>query len=378
MDLAPALAVGAFQLVGTFFAARGQAGEGLRSFGALSGLLLAASAAALVLRRVRPVAVLAFVMAVTVAYYVVDYPYGPAFVALVVAFYTAVTRGHRVAAGAVAAGGYVAYVLLESRVGPEGGPSVAHAGALAAWLLVVLIASEVFRVRRERAAEEARLKGEEARRRASEERLRIARELHDVVAHNISLINVQAGVALHLIDQQPEQARSALSAIKQASKEALGELRSVLDVLRQVDEEEPRAPAPTLKDLDHLVSGAAAAGLDVRVETEGAAHPLPPSVDLAAYRIVQEALTNVVRHAGPVAATVRVAYGPGTVTVQVDDDGRGRATAATAGGGNGIPGMRERVSSLGGRFEAGPREEGGFRVRAELPVPAEADGGASP
>ncbi|MDQ3980484.1 MAG: sensor histidine kinase [Actinomycetota bacterium] len=368
LDLATAIKVGALQLVGTFFAARGQEGEDLRRFGVISVLLLALAAAALVFRRRRPVEVLAFVMAATLTYYVVDFPYGPAFVALVVAFYTAVTRGHRVAAAVVATTGYVGYLVLESRFGPEGGPSLAHAGALAAWLLVVLVGSEVFRVRRERAVEEARTRAEEARRKASEERLRIARELHDVVAHNISLINVQAGVALHLIDQQPEQARTALAAIKQASKEALAELRSVLDVLRQVDEQEPRAPAPGLRDVETLVSRAGAAGLDVRVEISGTAHPLPPGVDLAAYRIVQEALTNVVRHAGPAAATVRVAYGDGGVAVQVEDDGRGLTSDSSSSGGKGLAGMRERVASLGGRFEAGPRAEGGFRVRAELPL----------
>jgi signal transduction histidine kinase len=371
LDLAMAVKVGILQLVGTFFAARGQEGEGLRSFGVISVVLLALAAAALVFRRRRPVAVLAFVMAATLTYYVVDFPYGPAFVALIVAFYTAVTRGQRVAAAVVAAAGYLGYLLLESQFGPEGGPSLAHAAALAAWLLVVLIGSEVFRVRRERAAEEARTRVEEARRKASEERLRIARELHDVVAHNISLINVQAGVALHLIDQQPEQARTALAAIKRASKEALAELRSVLDVLRQVDEQEPRAPAPGLRDLDTLVSRASAAGLDVRVEISGTAQTLPPGVDLAAYRIVQEALTNVVRHAGPAAAaTVRVAYGDGGVTVQVEDDGRGVASNPSSTGGNGLAGMHERVAALGGRFEAGPRVEGGFRVRAELPLSA--------
>jgi signal transduction histidine kinase len=369
LDWPVALKVAAFQVVVTFLASRSQEGDlQLRPFAAGAVLLLALSGAALVYRRRYPVGVLAFVLATTVAYYVVDYPYGPAFIALIVAVYTAVTEGHRLAATLAAAGGYGAYLLLEPVFGPEGSPSLPHVAALAAWLLVVLVGSEVFRIRRERAAEEARSRAEEARRRASEERLRIARELHDVVAHNISLINVQAGVALHLMDQQPEQARSALSAIKAASKEALGELRSVLDVLRQGDEQEPRGPAPGLKDLSTLVSRATEAGLDVRVEISGEARSLPSGVDLAAYRIVQEALTNVVRHAAPATATVRVDYGEAEVTVQVEDDGRGANGEVPSAGGNGIPGMRERVTALGGRFEAGPRREGGFRVRAELPV----------
>jgi signal transduction histidine kinase len=230
----------------------------------------------------------------------------------------------------------------------------------------------VGRARREQAAEAARTRGEEARRRASEERLRIARELHDVVAHNISLINVQASTALHLIDERPEQARTALAAIKQASKEALGELRSVVDILRQSDEEPPRAPAPSLARLDDLVSRVSAAGLEVLTKVEGDRRPLPAPVELAAFRIVQEALTNVHRHAGAASATVHVTYGERDLTVRVDDDGRGASPDGGAGGGAGIAGMRERVAALGGELEAGPRGEGGFRVLARLPL----DGGA--
>ena len=166
-------------------------------------------------------------------------------------------------------------------------------------------------------------RAEEARRRAGEERMRIARELHDVLAHNISLINVQAGVALHLMDEQPGQSRTALVAIKQASNDALGELRSVLDVLRQGDEAEPRSPASGLAQLDSLVAGAGATGLEVRTRVEGTPRPLPAGTDLAAYRIVQESLTNVTRHAGPASATVLVRYGKEALTVQIDDDGNG-------------------------------------------------------
>jgi signal transduction histidine kinase len=195
--------------------------------------------------------------------------------------------------------------------------------------------------------------------------MRIARELHDVLAHNISLINVQAGVALHLMDEQPGQSRSALAAIKQASNDALGELRSVLDVLRQGDEAPPRAPASGLAQLDSLVAGAGATGLEVRTRVEGTPRPLPAGTDLAAFRIVQESLTNVTRHAGPATATVLVRYGD-DLTVQVDDDGRG--PEAAGGPGNGIRGMRERVAALGGELTTGPRPDGGFRVLARLPL----------
>lgn len=212
------------------------------------------------------------------------------------------------------------------------------------------------RATEQRAVEAERTREEEARRRASEERLRIARELHDVLAHNISLINVQSGVALHLIDERPEQARTALVAIKQASKDALREVRSTLGALREVDEEPPRSPTPSLARLDDLAARVAVAGLEVRTRVAGEARPLPAGVDLAAFRIVQEALTNVARHAGPATATVQVTYGERDLTVQVDDDGGG-APGEAAPGGSGILGMRERAAALGGELEAGDGEE---------------------
>jgi signal transduction histidine kinase len=231
-----------------------------------------------------------------------------------------------------------------------------------AWAL-----AEVAMTGRQRRLAAERTRAEETRRRAGEERMRIARELHDVLAHNISLINVQAGVALHLMDEQPGQSRSALVAIKQASNDALGELRSVLDVLRQGDEAEPRSPASGLAQLDRLVAGAGATGLAVRTRVEGRPRPLPAGTDLAAFRIVQEALTNVTRHAGPATATVLVGYGEEELTVQVGDDGRGPASNG-AGQGNGIRGMRERAAALGGELTTGPRPGGGFRVLARLPL----------
>jgi signal transduction histidine kinase len=263
--------------------------------------------------------------------------------------------------------GYVLFLWLPDLFGNQR-TTAPDAVGLAAWLLVLAGAAEMLRFRRERAAARARTLEEEARRRTSEERLRIARELHDVVAHNISLINVQAGSALHLMDQQPERARTALTAIKDASKEALVELRSVLGVLRQLDEDAPRSPAPGLDRLDDVVARATAAGLPVHVEVEGPPTALPPGVDLAAYRIVQEALTNVVRHAGPAQATVRISYGDRDLVLQVDDDGLGAPTNGATAPGNGIVGMRERAASLGGNVQVGPRPGGGFRVRAWLPV----------
>ena len=368
-DIAVAVAVAVPSLLLTTLAARGQPGR--QPLDALGYVLLAAGPAALLVRRRHPAGVLVAVMAAAVAYFALGYPYGPAWLALIVAYLTAVTSGARRVAWATALVGLSAYFTLAALVGRVGPPTVASVAAHLGWLLLVLVAAEVMRIRRERVHEAERTRAEEARRRAGEERMRIARELHDVLAHNISLINVQAGVALHLMDEQPGQSRSALVAIKQASGDALSELRSVLDVLRQGDERPPRSPASGLAHLDGLVAGAGAAGLAVDTKVVGTPRPLPAGVDLAAFRIVQEALTNVTRHAGPATATIQVAYGSGDLTVQVDDDGRGRpAYGGAAGSGNGLRGMRERAAALGGELTAGPRPDGGFRVLARLPTGA--------
>ncbi len=365
-DAGIAVVVGVLQIVGTYVASRGQTDRA--SMDALAYALLAAGPVALLVRRRFPVAVLLVVFGTTLAYWTNDYPRGPVFIALIVAFITTVIAGHRAVAIVMVIGGWAAFTWLPYLAGNDSRPGVAGPSALLAWLLVLFGVGEVARAGRARAAETARTREEEARRRASEERLRIARELHDVLAHNISLINVQAGVALHLMDEQPEQARTALTAIKQASKDALGELRSVLEVLRRSGEAELRTPQPGLDELDDLVSRAGAAGLAVTVEVDGMPRPLPPEVDLAAFRIVQEAVTNVARHAGQSTATVRVAYGEHDVTLQIDDNGRGGTPSSISGSGSGIAGMRERTAALGGRLEVGPRSGGGFRVRAELPM----------
>jgi signal transduction histidine kinase len=212
-----------------------------------------------------------------------------------------------------------------------------------------------------------RTREEAARRRAIEERLRIARELHDSLTHSISVIQVQAGVAVHLAHKRGEDVPPALLAIEEAGADAARELRATLGVLRS-DED---GDGSGLSQLDSLVARARAAGLPVLVSVTGAERPLPPEVDQAAYRIVQEALTNVSRHAGPATASVHLHYMPETLSVQVDDDGKGGGTVTStqpAGPGLGLIGMRERVSALGGLLKAGPQDGGGFRVRAELPV----------
>ena len=308
------------------------------------------------------------VFGATLGYFALGYPAGPIWLPLIIAYFTAAVRGHRLAAAITAAAGFGVFPWLDYALRNARPPSAIFLGALAAWLLLVLGAAEIVRIRRERAGEAARIHEEEQLRRASEERLRIARELHDAIGHHLSLINVQSGVALHLGEELPEQARSSFSVIKQSSKEALSELRSVLSVLRQEDEPAPRSPTSTIARLDDLVSQAAAAGLAVRTEIDGSPRPLPFSVDAAAYRIVQEALTNVTRHAGPATAIVRVCYAERDLAVQVDDDGSGPPPGPPAGNGNGIIGMRERAVALDGELQAGPRPGGGFRVRARLPL----------
>lgn len=212
---------------------------------------------------------------------------------------------------------------------------------------------------------------DEARRRVDEERLRIARELHDIVAHSMATINVQAGVAAHVLDENPAAVRDALQAIRQSSKDGLRELRTILNVLRQADEGDPTQPAPGLGQVDSLISNACGAGLPVTLRQSGEAMPdLPPAVDLAAYRIVQESLTNVIKHAGPAAtATVSLRHARAGLEIEITDTGLGPGPATMTGGdGHGLIGMRERAASVGGSLESGPGPEGGYRVFAVLPA----------
>jgi signal transduction histidine kinase len=211
---------------------------------------------------------------------------------------------------------------------------------------------------------------EEAKRAVADERLRIAQELHDVVAHSMGVIAVQAGVGAHVIDTDPAEAKKSLEAISETSRGTLTEIRRMLGVLRE-DSGAEYEPAPDLTELPRLVDSVRAAGLDVDVRVEGRDGEIPPGVSFTAYRIVQEALTNVLKHAGPARATVLVGYEPGLVRLEITDDGRGVNGRATNGG-HGLVGMRERVSVYGGALEAAPRAGGGFAVRATLPYGAPA------
>ena len=221
----------------------------------------------------------------------------------------------------------------------------------------------------QRAEDAERTRDEAAQRRAMQERLRIARELHDSLTHSISVIQIQAGVAVHLARKRGEEVPPSLLAIQEAGADAARELRTTLGVLRSEED----GDGSGLGQLESMVARARAAGLPVTVTVTGAERALPPEVDQAAYRIVQEALTNVSRHAGRACASVYLHYTPAALSIQVDDDGTGSGTGPAgrpAGYGVGLIGMRERVTALGGRLHAGPRDSGGFQVRAELPARA--------
>jgi signal transduction histidine kinase len=377
-DALLAAGLAAFGVVGTVGAADNQPTS--RPPGVVGwGLLLAASAA-VAFRRRRPLAVLAVTAAATAAWLAARHPYGPVFLPLCVAVYTAAASVSRrrfpalagvvglLLVGLVAVGVADGRERLYDQV-PNQLPRVLL--ALGTLLGAPLWVGWAAGVRRERAAEERR-------RSADEERLRVARELHDVVSHSIAMINFRAGVALHVIDRRPEEAKAALEAIRQGGAGAMQELRAALGVLRDPEGGPTRAPAPGLGQLGELVAGVADAGRAVDVVVEGDPAELAPAVDLAAYRVVQESLTNVVRHAGRATATVRVAYRPDRLLVEVTDDGNGLESASGRrptdsdrpsgrSGGSGIAGMRERVEAAGGELEAGPRPGGGFRVAARLP-----------
>lgn len=445
-DWGVALVVAVVQVIGGRGANFGQ--TGVRTLDVLGYVLLLAGPVALLFRRYQPYPVLLITLAVCVSYLSLDYGYGPIFLSLIIAFITAATRGSRWWTYPLVPLGYLLMVWpLPALLGrPTEGWQIF---GLMAWLTVLVGLAEgirqreaVLEARRQRA--EAARRDEEAQRRrqASEERLAIARELHDVLAHSLSLINVQASVALELFDKKPDQAASALTAIKGASKDALAEVHTLLHTIRtgspvggeDVDTEPeatpdpdqrasrgrrrrararrrrttmpgavptprseastvdgreqspaepeateapeqpaaPRSPAPSIADLDDLLHRIREAGLTVHTRVLGTVAPLPSVIDVAAARIIQESLTNVVRHAPGADATVTIRYTSDSIDFTIDNT---RPTSApvrtgTTGttGGNGIIGMRERAHALGGALTAGPRPSGGFRVAARLPV----------
>ncbi len=339
-------------------------------------LLLAADAALIALRRRWPLVMLAGTLALSLTYHGLNFPGGAFTIPPAVAIYFAVVSRHRLAAGLTALA-FLAGVFLFGTL-HDREPNTQGAVWLVAWLSLIMAVGEAARSHQERlrqvqvrAALAEATREEEARRRAVEERMRIARELHDVLAHRISTVTIQAGVAAHLIDRDVDQARAALLAIRETSRGVLVEMRSTLGMLRRVDEDElPTGPVPGMADLDSLVRDAEANGVDVALDVVDVADVravLPASLDLAVYRIVQESLTNVIRHSGAVRARVRIVHERGEVAVEVRDDGRG-APPEPFPQGNGLLGMRERVVAVDGTFEARGAVDGGFVVSARIPL----------
>ncbi|HEX6526182.1 MAG TPA: sensor histidine kinase [Streptosporangiaceae bacterium] len=337
-------------------------------------LLVAVACAALAWRRRYPVPVLMVSLSAVVAYSLLGYVNGAALLAPAIALFFVTSQVSVRLALAWAFVTLTALLTATAANNPFG-----HISGGGYDLIPALVAAGFFggiaaANRRAYAASVAERAEQEARRRLDEERLRIARELHDVVAHTMATINVQAGTALHVLPTRPEAAPDALAAIKKASKDGLRELRAILNVLRQADEADPTAPAPGVRQLATLVAGACQAGLPTKLSVTGTPVPLPAPVDLAAYRIVQESLTNAIRHAGPATATVSLNYDADALRVEVADTGLGGSADVLEGasGGHGLAGMRERATTVGGTVEAGPvtgePDGGGFRVTARLPV----------
>ncbi|GAA3124413.1 sensor histidine kinase [Streptosporangium carneum] len=320
-------------------------------------LLLVVAGLALAGRARFPVAVLATTLGCSAALAALHYPYGPVFLTLVVALYTVTV--HRSLPHGVAAFTLGGAALTAADLVSGGAPSNA-----VVWYSSMLIPYGVGLI--VRANTRARLATAEAEweqtlRRAQEERLAIAREIHDVLGHSLTLINMRAGVALHVAARRPDQALEALETIKRTSGDALRELRATLEVVRD------RAPSAGLDGLGALVASMDSTGVTVELTVLGASGDVRPAVGHAVYRIVQESLTNVLRHSGARRATVTVDHGPEATTVEIADDG----TALDGPEGSGISGMRERAAALGGALTAGPLSGGGFAVRARFPVTRE-------
>ncbi|MEV7803759.1 histidine kinase [Microbispora sp. NPDC088329] len=326
--------------------------------------LLVAGGLALAAGRRAPVPVLAVTGLCAVGYQAAGFDV-PA-VAYLFAVYAAVRAGHRAVTVAASVTMLAALPLAALAAGlHDTGAALAQArGALElAWLIAAGAAGEALRQAEGRADEAERTREETARRRADEERLHIARELHDSLTHQISVIKVQAEVAVHVARKRGEKVPEALLAIREAGREAARELRATLEVLR----DDATTPPHGLDHVPELVRRARTTGLDATLTIEGHRDDVPARVDRTAYRIVQESLTNIARHASATTASVLIGYRPDTLVIRVDDDGK--ATAGTPPvPGVGLLGMRERVTALGGRLRAEPRGEGGFTVHAELPV----------
>jgi signal transduction histidine kinase len=333
-------------------------------------LLVAVACLALAWRRRYPVTALAVCVAAVSGYSLLGYVNGAALVAPVLALYAVATQVSVRRAVLAAVATLAVLLTVTAANNPFGHISGGGFDIIPFMVTAALFAGIAVANRRAYAASVRGRAEQDARRRIDEERLRIARELHDVVAHTMATINVQAGVAAHVLPTRPEAAADALLAIKAASKDGLRELRAILNVLRQADEADPTRPAPGTAQLDELTAGACRAGLATTLTVTGTPYPLPAAVDLSAYRIIQESLTNAIRHAGPATAEVHLSYTPTTLHLTISNTSQGPPTPLGSEG-HGLVGMRERAAAVGGTVEFGPRPGGGFLVCARLPVSRE-------
>lgn len=358
-DIALALGMTILSVVGTAFLH--SASDVDRPLDAAGFALAAAGGLVLVFRRRWPVVTLAVATVATTTYLLFSYPYGPVMFAISVAVYS-VARHLPLANAAIPAGVAWAVLLTHLFTNTASLPGAyglipASGFVLLPFAFGVIVRSNRETVRRERA--------EAMRQRVSDERLRVAQEVHDVVGHGLAAIKMQADIALHLLAKKPEQAEIALQAISRTSTAALDELRATLTVVRSEEPEDDRLPTPGLDRLEELKVRMTEAGMQVRLDTTGSPRHLPAAVDLAGYRIVQESLTNVLRHSDSKHAVVRVGYENETVVISVSNPAN---AAPVEKAGFGIPGMRERVTSLGGEFSAGLTGDGRFEVRAAIPT----------
>jgi signal transduction histidine kinase len=394
-DVLLAVFITVMQVQGTITRNAGEAGErSLADFGYLGYVLLIVSGMVIAVRRRWPVPVFVTAALASLVYYGLDFPDGPGWLGLFVALYTLAAYGDGRRSLVIAGVGTtvltIGWLVAAADIEPRAAIGWVFFRIGAAVMSTAL--GESVRSRRIIAAEAQqraelaeRTREEEARARVDAERLRIAREVHDTVAHAIAIINVQSGVTAHVLDKRPERAREALQAIEQTSSRALREMRTVLGVLR--DDNDGRAPHPGLEQIDELTAKARDAGLDINLEATSPATPVPSAVGSAAYRILQESITNVIRHAGPTRVTVTLNPGIDVLEIRVTDEGRraasgdaradprlsahqvgGNGTGSSAKPGRGILGMRERCQLLGGELDARPTPSGGFEVKAHLPL----------
>lgn len=329
----------------------------------LGHALLAAGGLALAARGRAPVLVLAVTGLCALGYQAAGFDVPV--VAYLFAVYAAMRAGHRIVtvAASVALLATLPLAALVSLHDASEAYARARGALEIAWLIAAGAAGEALRQAVRRAEEAERTREETARRRADEERLHIARELHDSLTHQISVIKVQSEAAVHVARRRGEEVPEALLAIREAGREASRELRATLEVLR----DDGKAPPPGLDHVPELVERFRATGLDATLTIDGERHEVSAAVGRTVYRIVQESLTNIARHSGAATASVQVGYRPRALTVRVDDDGRA-TPGDTPAPGIGLLGMHERVTALGGRLHARPRSEGGFAVHAELPA----------